>query len=72
MPLAVAQALKGNQGQLHDDVQEWFAWAQQTHFEDMPHSFWQTTNRAHGRIEIRRCWALSDPRAFEVIRQHDG
>ncbi len=67
-------ALKANQGQLHDDVQEWFAWAQQTRFEDMPHSFsfWQTTNKAHGRIEIRRCWALSDPRAFEVIRHHDG
>jgi predicted transposase YbfD/YdcC len=65
-------ALKGNQGQLHEDVQEWFAWAQQTAFKDMPHTFWQTTNKAHGRIEIRRCWALSDPRAFEVIRHHDG
>jgi len=65
-------ALKGNQGQLHEDVQEWFAWAQQTAFKQMPHSFWQTTNKAHGRIEIRRCWALSDPQAFEVIRHHDG
>jgi predicted transposase YbfD/YdcC len=65
-------ALKGNQGQLYEDVQEWFAWAQQTAFKDMPHSFWQTTNKGHGRIEIRRCWALSDPRAFEVIRHHDG
>lgn len=65
-------ALKGNQGQLYEDVQEWFAYAQQTHFKDMPHSFWQTTNKGHGRIEIRRAWALSDPRAFEVIRHHDG
>ena len=65
-------ALKGNQGQLYQDVQEWFAWAQQSDFKDMPHSFWQTTNKAHGRIEVRRCWALSDPRAFEVIRHHEG
>jgi predicted transposase YbfD/YdcC len=65
-------ALKGNQGQLYDDVQEWFAWAHQTAFKQMSHSFGQTTNKAHGRIEVRRCWALSDPQAFEVIRHHDG
>jgi predicted transposase YbfD/YdcC len=65
-------ALKGNQGHLHDDVQEWFAWAKQTGFRDMPHTFCQTVNKGHGRLEIRRCWALSDPRAFEVIRHHDG
>src|SRR5579859_1715186 len=41
-------------------------------FKDMPHSFWTTTNKAHGRLEIRRCWTLSDPRAFEVIRHYDG
>jgi len=65
-------ALKGNQGQLHEDVREWFAWAADCQFQDMPHTFAQTVNKNHGRIEIRRCWALSDPRAFEVIRHHDG
>jgi predicted transposase YbfD/YdcC len=65
-------ALKGNQGQLHSDVREWFAWAVERQFQDMPHSFAQTINKNHGRIEIRQCWALSDPRAFEVIRHHDG
>src|SRR5579859_2487756 len=65
-------ALKGNQGQLHQDVQEWFEWAQESHFKDMDYTFWQTSNKAHGRIEVRRCWALSDPRAFEVIRHHEG
>jgi len=65
-------ALKGNQGQLHQDVQEWFAWARQSNFKDMDYSFWQTPNKGHGRVEVRRCWALSDPRAFEVIRHHDG
>src|SRR5258707_12805800 len=65
-------ALKGNQGQLHQDVQEWFEWAHQSHFKDMDYTFWQTLNKGHGRIEVRRCWALSDPRAFEVIRHHEG
>lgn len=65
-------ALKGNQGQLHADVQDWFAWANECQFRDLPHSFAQTVNKNHGRIEIRQCWALADPRAFEVIRHHDG
>lgn len=65
-------ALKGNQENLYHDVQEWFAWARHTDFRDMPHTFHQTVNKGHGRLEIRRCWALSDPRAFEVIRHHDG
>ena len=61
-------ALKGNQGQLHTDIQEWFAWADRQQFKNMPHSYAQTVNKNHGRIAIRQCWALSDPRAFEVIR----
>jgi len=65
-------ALKGNHGQLHADVEDWFAWAQACDFQDMPHTFAQTVNKNHGRIEIRQCWALADPHAFEVIRHYDG
>ena len=65
-------ALKGNQGHLYEDVQEWFAWAKQSNFAQMSCSTAQTVNKGHGRLEIRRCYALSDPRAFEVIRHHDG
>lgn len=65
-------ALKGNHGQLHADVQEWFAWASERQFQDTPHSYAQTVNKNHGRIDIRQCWALSDPHAFEVIRHYDG
>jgi predicted transposase YbfD/YdcC len=65
-------ALKGNQGQLHTDVQEWFAWASERRFQDMPHTYAQTVNKNHGRIDLRQCWALSDLRAFEVLRHHDG
>ena len=63
-----ALALKGNQGQLHQDVREWFEWAEESQFRGMAHRFAQTINKNHGRIEIRQCWALADPRAFEVIR----
>ncbi len=65
-------ALKGNQGHLHEDVQDWFTWAKQSNFADMVCSAAQTVNKGHGRLEIRRCYALADPRAFEVIRHHAG
>lgn len=65
-------ALKANQGLLYQDVVDWFDWAHQSDFEGMAHSFHQTTNKGHGRIEIRRCWAIADPLAFEHIRHYDG
>jgi hypothetical protein len=34
--------------------------------------FHPTTHKTSGRIEIRRCWAVSDPLAFEPIRPYDG
>jgi len=65
-------ALKANQGRLHQDVVEWFAWAQQQDFRQVEHTYHQTFTKGHGRIEIRRCWALSDPQALEVLGHHEG
>jgi len=65
-------ALKSNQPTLYQDVSEWFAWAQAREFRDVEHTYAQTVNKGHGRIEIRQCWALSDPRALEVLGHHDG
>ena len=64
--------VKANQGHLHQDIQDWFAHADQVQFADMQHSYAETVNKGHGRIEIRRCWAISDPLAFEYIRNYDG
>jgi predicted transposase YbfD/YdcC len=32
----------------------------------------KTVDKAHGRIEIRQCWVIADPVAFEYIRHYDG
>ena len=64
--------LKGNQGQLLQDVQEWFAYADQVAFQGMAHDYHETVNKAHGRLERRRCWAVADPVAFEYIRHYEG
>lgn len=64
--------LKENQGNLLQDVQDWFAHADQVDFENMVHDYHETTNKGHGRIEVRRCWAVADPVAFEYIRHYQG
>jgi predicted transposase YbfD/YdcC len=50
--------LKGNQGQLHEDVVQFFEYAQAKGFKDIPHSFHETLDADHGRIEIQRYWTV--------------
>jgi predicted transposase YbfD/YdcC len=52
-------ALKGNQGGLFEDVQWLFEQAQATQFQESAHDFAQSIDKGHGRVEIRRCWTLS-------------
>ncbi|MEY4520407.1 MAG: hypothetical protein RLZZ499_3007 [Cyanobacteriota bacterium] len=52
-------SLKGNQGNIYQDVQQLFNWALKTNWENIPHEAYQTINKGHGRIEIRRHWLLS-------------
>ena len=51
-------ALKGNQGNLFEAVQQRFAAAHAQDFKDIAHDFLETTEVGHGRLETRRCWCL--------------
>lgn len=51
-------ALKGNQGNLFEDVQQIFAIAQSQDFKDIDYDFYETLDTGHGRIERRRYWSL--------------
>lgn len=64
--------VKGNQGNLAQDIEEWFDYAQQSGFENMPHDYARTTHKRHGRIEIRECWTIEAPQAMEYIRHYEG
>lgn len=52
-------SLKGNQGNLHEDVEQLFIWARKTNFKGIPHEAYKTIDKNHGRIEIRRFWLLA-------------
>jgi predicted transposase YbfD/YdcC len=53
-------ALKGNQGNLYDDVQELFTSAREQNFKNIEHQFYETVEQGHGRIETRRYWTLGN------------
>lgn len=64
--------VKDNQSKLRQDIEDWFAYGDSQAFAGMQMDFHQTTHKTSGRIEIRRCWVVSDPLAFEHIRHYDG
>jgi predicted transposase YbfD/YdcC len=53
-------ALKGNQGNLHAQVVEFFKDADTEQFENVSHTFHETQDEAHGRREVRRVWSSFD------------
>jgi predicted transposase YbfD/YdcC len=61
-------ALKENQGQLYEDANELFAGAQEVNFFDVEHTYAKTTNKNHGRIEVRECWSITDPDFTHYLR----
>jgi predicted transposase YbfD/YdcC len=64
-------AVKENQGQLYQDLQDLFAGCEEVHFRQVPHGYARTVNKGHGRIEIRQCWTLSDPEFLDYLpRRH--
>lgn len=64
--------VKDNQSTLKQDLVDWFAYGDSQQFMGMDMEFHQTTHKTSGRIEIRRCWVVHDPIAFEHIRHYDG
>jgi predicted transposase YbfD/YdcC len=53
-------ALKGNQGNLHAQVAEFFREAGAESFDAVRHTFHETHDEAHGRREVRRVWSSTD------------
>jgi predicted transposase YbfD/YdcC len=52
--------LKGNQESLHDEVKFFFEECQAANYNDVDHRYFETVEKDHGRIEIRRCWVVED------------
>lgn len=53
-------SLKGNQGNLHKDVADYFTWAEKIKFREIEFDYFETVEKGHGRIETRRCFVTED------------
>src|SRR5579871_2689789 len=62
-------ALKGNQGTLSQEVQETFELAQEDHFAHVEHTFHETVEKGHGRLEIRKHWMIDDPEQIRYLNK---
>lgn len=53
-------ALKGNQGNLHEDVTLFLENAKKTNFKEVKHKHISTLDKGHGRIEPRKYWITDE------------
>ena len=64
--------VKDNQRHLKEDIVEWFRYGDERGFATMQMDFHRTTHKTSGRIEVRQCWVVTDPVAFEYLRHYEG
>ena len=60
--------LKGNQGNLYEDVERLFADLEDSQYKAYAFDYDKTVNKDHGRIEIRACWTISDSEVLQHLR----
>jgi hypothetical protein len=61
-------SLKENQGRLYEDVAHLFADLEDSQYKAYEFDYEKTVNKDHGRIEIRKCWTISDPDILRHLR----
>jgi predicted transposase YbfD/YdcC len=64
-----ALALKENQGNLYETVKDTFALARKDQFRDIEHQFYETVEKDHGRLEIRKHWIIDDLEQLTYLDQ---
>jgi len=65
-------SVKENQGHLYEDVSVLFAVDQAQNFKYASLEYAKTTNKDHGRIEVRECWSTSNPDYLNLIREREN
>lgn len=64
--------LKGNQGRLHEAVEDYFQMASRSGFKNIPHDYYEDVDQGHGRLEVRRHWILDDLEILPNTAQWKG
>jgi predicted transposase YbfD/YdcC len=61
-------SVKENQGHLYEDISVLFAVDQAQNFKYTSLEYAKTTNKGHGRLEVRECWSTSNPQYLDLLR----
>lgn len=64
-------AVKKNQGHLYQDLQELFEEIDHPDIAFIEHDYYESISKDHGRVEIRRCWTLSDQDCLDYLQDGD-
>lgn len=59
--------VKGNQVSLHEDV-KWF-FDECDDFKGVDHTYYESVEKDHGRIEVRKCWAVEGEAKWLGVRR---
>ena len=65
-------AVKENQGHLYEDIHCLFEVDVAHGLEKVPHSYAQTVNKGHGRLEIRECWVTENEEYLALVRKRQN
>ena len=60
-------ALKRNQGDLYQEVEDSFEEGHRNNFAGVAHASTETVNGGHGRVETRRYWTIHDPEYLRYL-----
>ena len=64
--------LKGNQGNLHDAVEDFFTTAQANQFAGVVHDYVEQVDKDHGRLERRRYWITENLSTLPDVQSWEG
>lgn len=64
--------VKDKQKNLRQDLVDWFVYGDKCEFAEMQMDYHETVSKPSGRVEIRRCWAITDRVAFDYLRHYEG
>ena len=65
-------ALKKNHSNFFIEIETTLKKERQISFERIPHDFYETFEKGHGRFETRRCWAITDLERFPESKKWKG
>jgi predicted transposase YbfD/YdcC len=64
--------LKGNQGSLHEAVEDYFITAESAEFKGVEYDYMEEVDKGHGRLETRRYWITEDLRTLPGTERWKG